>query len=114
MTMKATAKLVNEKQLEPTDVARFDVTLRNNHETATARGVRVTAILKGGNAPGIEFLPDDRWFGDIPPCKEATREFVINTERANVGPHDVLLTLHYDYDIPSEQCATLRFTVTDD
>ena len=114
MSMLATAKLVNEKQLEQTDVARFDVTLRNNHETATARGVRVTAILKGGDKPGIEFLPDDRWFGDIAPCKEATREFVISTERADVGPQDVLLTLHYDYDFPSEQCAALRFNVCDD
>ena len=91
MSISAKAKLVGEKRLEPTDVARFDVTLRNNHQTATARGVRVTAILKGGNKPGIEFLPDDRWFGDIPPCKDVTREFVINTERADVGSQDVAL-----------------------
>ena len=114
MSITASAKLVNEKQLEPTDVARFDVTLRNNHPKGTAKGVRVTAVLKGGNKPGIEFLPDDRWFGDIAPCGQATREFVINTERANVGPYDVIFALHYEYDHPSEQCATLRFDVCRD
>ena len=114
MSITATTKLVNEKQLEPTDVAKFNVTLRNNHRTATAKGVRVTAVLKGGRKLGVEFLPDDRWFGDIAPCKNVTREFMISTERANSGPYDVVLALHYDYDFPTEQCATLRFDICQD
>ena len=114
MSITATTKLVNEKQVESTDVAKFNVTLRNNHRTATAKGVRVTAVLKGGQKPGVEFLPDDRWFGDIAPCKSVTREFVICTQCAKAGPYDVALGLHYDYGFPTEQCATLRFDVCQD
>jgi hypothetical protein len=114
MSLLASTKLVNEKQLEPTDFARFNVTLRNTHKHGEAKNVRVTAVLKGGGKPGVEFLPDDRWFGDIAASCEETREFAINTERAASGPYDVVLILHYTYEFPAEQCATLRFDVCDD
>lgn len=114
MSLIASARLVNEKQLEPTDFARFNVTLRNKQKKGIAGNVRVTAVLKGGDKPGVEFLPDDRWFGDIGAGCEETREFAINTERATPGPYDVLLVLHYSYEFADEQCATLRFDVSED
>lgn len=114
MTLVASAKLVNEKQLEPTDFARYHVTLRNTDKRGIAKNVRVTSVLKGGDKPGVEFLPDDRWFGDISPGGEETREFAINTERAVPGLHEVLLVLHYSYEFPDEQCATLSFDVSED
>ena len=114
MVIAASARLVNEKQLEPTDFARFNVTLQNTLKMGVAKNVRVTSVLKGGGKPGVEFLPDDRWFGDIPAGCEETREFAISTERAAPGQHEVLLVLHYSLEFADEQCATLSFGVSQD
>lgn len=102
---------ISDRTLEPTDNTNLYVTLYNTSCFATAKDVKARVKLQGPSLDGIQLIPDDRSFGDIPPGKKVTKEFNINTERAGVGLYAALLDLEYEAAYKDSECDRITFCV---
>ncbi len=112
--LSATAT-ISDNRLEPTDSTRLTVTVRNDDPEATADNVQTTVVLRGGDQPGLELLPDDRCFGSIRPCESVSKEFAIVTERAEPDrDHEVAILLSFDVSRTVEETDTICFRVDGD
>ncbi|QDU11898.1 hypothetical protein V202x_53230 [Gimesia aquarii] len=100
--LTATASMT-DCTLEPDDDTKYIVTIRNRSECVTAKNVIATIGLVGGHVPGIEVVPDDRWFGDIPPGGKAQREIVILTKRAPACSKQKIC-YHVHFEASYQQC----------
>lgn len=100
--LTATATMTDCK-LEPDDDTKYLVTIRNKSSFVTAKNVTAHIHLANGPAPGIEIVPNDRWFGDIEPGEKVEKEIMILTKRAE-APKKHQICYHLRFDASYNKC----------
>jgi hypothetical protein len=112
----ATAEM-SDIRLEPTDETDYIITIENKSRLFTAEHVSAQISIapeRAGSLDGVDFIPDDRSFGTIPPSGSESREFKITTERACKGSYRVSIRLKYRAFVDESNCLITDFCVSKD